>query len=138
MPDRRSAHAGNVAAIRHDHEHFHQRRRVLSKHVFAARLDVVVADLEAFVDRFDLGLVVRAQDRFVEVLQQDVVHFAQAQHVAVVVVHELLDAELRVAVLVAEPVCEGALIVEQQAVFRLDPRSGADRSGRATGTAGRR
>jgi hypothetical protein len=65
-----------------------------------ARLDVVVTDLEAFVDRFDLRLVVRAQDRFVEVLQQDVVDFAQAQHVTVVVVHELLHTELCVAVLV--------------------------------------
>ncbi len=69
-----------------------------AKDVVVARFDVVVANLETFVDRFNFGFVVRPQDRFVEVLQQDVVDFAQAQHVPVVVVHELFDAELCVAV----------------------------------------
>jgi hypothetical protein len=118
LADSRRPYARDVAAVGHDHEHFHQRRRMHAEHVFAARLHVVVADLEAFVDRFDFRLVVRAKDRFVEMLQQDVVHFSQAQHVAVVVVHELLDAELRLRILVAQPVGEGALIVEQQAIFR--------------------
>ena len=113
------AHAGDVAAVGHQHEHLHQGRRVRGEDAVARRLDVVVVNAKARVDRLDARLLPRAsaEDRFLEVLQQDVVHLAQQQHVAVVVVHEALDGQLAVAVAVAEALRQLALMVEEQAVF---------------------
>ena len=113
------AHAGDVAAVGHQHEQLHQRRRMRGEDVLAGRLDVVVVDAEALVDRLDARPLAGAgaENRFVEVLQQDVVHLAQQQDVAVVVVHEALHRQLRIRVVVAEALGEFALVVEQQAVL---------------------
>ena len=86
------AHAGDVLAVRHDDEQLHERRRLFLEHVRRGGFHVVVMDLEAGVHRLDLGPPAgAARQHFVEMLQQDVVDFAQRQHMAVVVMHELLD-----------------------------------------------
>ena len=63
-------------------------------------LEVVVADLEALVERHRLGA--RRQDRLAEELQQHLVQQAHVHHRAVVALHELLDRERVARVLVAE------------------------------------
>ena len=50
-------------------------------------------------------------------LQEDVVDFPQQQHVAIVVVHELLDRQLRLRVAIAEALRQLALVIEQKAIF---------------------
>ena len=116
-PDRRGAYANDVAPVRHDDEQLEQCRRVIAEHGGRGRFHVPVVHLEARVDGLDARRSPAMQDGLVEVLQQDVVHLPQFEDVAVVVVHELLDSQLRVGVAVAEALGEGTLVVEQEPVL---------------------
>ena len=111
------AYPGDVAPVGHEDEHLHERCGPVFEDAVVGGLDVVVVDAESVVDVLDLRAFTGTQDGLVEVLQEDVVDLAQQQDVAVVVVHELLDAELRAGVLVAEPPGQFPLVVEQQAVL---------------------
>ena len=137
-PDGGCAHARDVVAVRHDHEHFHDGRRSHLEDVVATRLDVVVVDAEAVVDAFDPGPLAGAQDGLVEVLEKDVVDLPEQQHMAVVVVHELFDTELRVGVAIPEAPCQLPLVVEQQSVLlafgdEVQPESDAPQKPAALG-----
>jgi hypothetical protein len=115
--NRLGAHARDVAAVGHDHEHLEQCARRLAEHVRRHRLDVAVAQPEAIVDRYDARPFACPQDRFLEMLQEDVVDFGEFDDVPVVMVHEALDAEPGAGVGEAELLREGALVLELQVVF---------------------
>jgi hypothetical protein len=80
-------------------------------------LDVIVAQVEAFVQRLQLALRGGQQDFLAKNLQQ---HFAETLEFhdgAVVLLHELLDGEVVLGRGEAEEGCDLFLVVEQQAVL---------------------
>ncbi len=86
-----------------------------AEHVLVDRLEIVVADLEARIER--LRRLIVAEDRLAEQLQQQLVEQRHVDDGAVVALHQLLDRERVGGVFVAEAARELDLIVEQQPVF---------------------
>ena len=101
----------------HHQEQLQQRAGAVEKDVGMAQLDVAASNLEACVDRLDLERLARVEDHLVEMLQQHVVEPGQRGDMAIVGLHELLDRETLRRVGVAEQLGQGALMIEQQAVF---------------------
>ena len=114
--DRRGAHAADLRVLLHQPEQFEDRRRVARKRVVRGHLEVIVADLEARVQRYDHRRRVR-QDRFAEQLQQHFVQQADVHDRAVVPLHELLDRQRVARVLVTEHLRDADLVVEQQPIL---------------------
>ena len=82
-------------------------------------LKVAVADLESVVERRHRGgQLLVAQIHFLEVLHHHVAELGDVHHHPVVLLHEALDRQLGVVVLVAEQVGDAPLMVEQQAILR--------------------
>ena len=92
-----------------------QRRRIAGEDLRIGHFQVIVADLEARIDRHR-RLALR-EDRLAKQLQQHFVEQADIHDRAVVLLHELFDREGEARVLVAEQLCEFDLIIEQQAVL---------------------
>ena len=113
--DGRGAHAFDVRVLLQHHEDLEQRRRGAREDVVVDGFEVVVAHLEARVQR--PGRRGLGEDRFAEQLQQQVVEQHHVHDRAVVALHELLDRERVRRVLVAEHLRELDLVVEQQPVL---------------------
>ncbi len=110
------AHAADFRVLLHDAEQLEDRRRVAREDVVRGHLEVVVAHLEARVERDDRRFAV-AEDGLAEQLQQHLVQQAHVHDRAVVALHELLDGEGVRGVLVAEHLRQPDLVVEQQPVL---------------------
>ena len=114
--DGRGAHAAQLRVLLHQAEQLEDRRGLPREDVVGGDLEVVVAHLEARVERHDLRGGV-GEDRLAEQLQQHLVQQAHVHDRAVVALHELLDRERVGRVLVAEHLRDADLVVEQQPVL---------------------
>ena len=117
LTDGVGTHAFDLRMLGHHQEQLQQRAGAVEKDVGMAQLDVAASNLEACVDRLDLERLARVEDHLVEMLQQHVVEPGQRGDMAIVGFHELLDRETLRRVGVAEQLGQGALMIEQQAVF---------------------
>ena len=98
--DGRGAHALDLGVLLQQHEDLEQRRRRAREQLLADRFEIVVAHLEARVQRARRrGL---GEDGLAEQLQQQFVEQRDVHDRAVVALHELLDRERVGGVLVAE------------------------------------
>ena len=113
--DRLGAHAAQAGILLKQHEQLQQSRRRALEHVRVRHFEVVVAHLEARVQR--LRRAARCQDRLAEQLQEHLVQQAHVHDGAVVLLHQLLDGQREARVLVAEQLRQLDLVVEQQAVL---------------------
>ena len=98
-------------------EDLQQGDRAASEDLCRGRLQVPAAGLKAFIDVDRRADRVVQQDGLAKELEQHLVEPAQLLHGAVVLLHELLDGQVMLAVAEAELVGQGALVVEQQAVL---------------------
>ena len=103
--------------LRHQHEDFDDGEGGALEHVRVGDLDIAVAHLEAAVQGRGRAAFAGAQDHFLEVLIDQVRQLGNPHHHAVVLLHEVFDAALAVAVLIAEQGGDLHLVIEQQAVF---------------------
>jgi hypothetical protein len=111
------AHALDFRLLGHQHEDLQHGERGAAEHVVVARLDVAVVQLEARVDRLRRRFVIRGEDDFLEVLDDQVAELGNAHHHPVVLLHEVFDGLLGVVAFEAQQRGDGALVIEQQAVF---------------------
>ncbi len=109
------AHPADLWILLQQHEQLEQRRGVARKHIVAHRLQIVVADLKARIQR--LWRLVAAEDRLAEQLQQQLIEHRHVDDRAVIALHQLLDCEGVAGVLVVEALGELDLIIEQQPVL---------------------
>ena len=111
------AHATDFRVLGHQHEDFQQGEGRTLEYLRVRYFDVVIAYLEARVERLDIRRLGITQQDLLEVLHQQIVEFRQRHDDAVVLLHEALDCQLGVVVLKAEQAGDGALVVEQQPVL---------------------
>ena len=102
----------DVGALRHQHENLEEGKGIALKHIRGNHFDISVADLKSIVDRLDFFFFTFAQDGFIEMLQQDIVEGSQVRHHSVILLHQFLDAEAFIVILVAEQFREFPLLVE--------------------------
>ncbi len=111
------AHAFDFRLLGHQHENFQHGERRAAEHVVIARFDVTVMQLEARIDRLRRRFVFRGEDDFLEVLDDQIAQLGDAHHRAEVLLHEVFDRLFGVVSFKAEQAGNGALVIEQQAVF---------------------
>jgi hypothetical protein len=109
------AHAAQPRMLLQEHEHLEQGRWVAREDLRVRYLQVIVADLEASVDRQRRAAL--GQDGLAKQLQQHFVQQADVHDGAIVFLHQLFDRQREAGVLVAEHFRQLDLIVEQQPVL---------------------
>src|SRR5690606_16559574 len=109
--------AADLLVLGHQHEDFQQREGGALEYLGVGHLDIVIAHLEAGVQRLDICRLGIAQQDFLEVLHQQVIELRQRHDDAVVLLHEAFDRQLGIVVLEAEQSRQGSLVIEQQSVF---------------------
>ena len=73
--------------------------------------------LETRIDRLRWRFVFGGQDHFFEVLDDQVAELGNAHDYPVILLHEALDAGLRIFAFKAQKGSDRALVIEEQAVF---------------------
>ncbi|MNS83614.1 hypothetical protein D3C72_1174070 [compost metagenome] len=111
------AHTLDFGLLGHQHEDFEHGERRAAKDVVVACLDVAVMQLETRVDRLRWRFVFRCEDDFLEVLDDQVAELGDAHDHPVILLHEVFDGLLGVVAFEAQQPGNGALVIEQQAVF---------------------
>ncbi|MCY1425074.1 hypothetical protein D9M71_408530 [compost metagenome] len=101
----------------HQHEDFQHGKRCAFEHVGVGCFDIAIMQLKARVERLGTAAGVVGEDDFLEVLDDQVAEFGDAHDHPVVFLHEAFDGALGVIVLEPQQTGDGALVVEQQAVF---------------------
>ena len=79
----------------------------------AYRLDAVIPNLKAAIYLLNLYTFTLAKYRLVEVLQKHIVERSHIRNCAVVLLHQLLDTETLIVILVAEKFREFPLLIKQ-------------------------
>ena len=110
-----SAHAAQLGMLLQEHEHLEQGRWVAREDFLMRHFQVIVAGLEARVDRQRRAAL--RQDGLAKQLQQHFVHQADVHDGAIVFLHQLFDGQREAGVLVAEHFRQLDLIVEEQPVL---------------------
>ena len=112
QPDGRRPNALDVCIFSHSNKDLEQCRWVPNEDVRRVHLNIIVCDPEVLIDRADSNTFVRTQDRFVEVLLQQLGYHPDLHRREVVLLHELFNGKL-VVVFETQKTRQLFLVLEQ-------------------------
>ena len=113
---RRGADPFGLVVLLQQHECLEQRSRFAFVEIFGTRFQELTAHSEALIDRMELEIFLRRDER-AQVLQKDRVELRDRSRRAVVVLHELLAREPVGPIVQSEFPGKRRLMIEEHAVF---------------------
>ncbi|KPW92122.1 hypothetical protein ALO79_200224 [Pseudomonas syringae pv. castaneae] len=111
------AYSLDLRLLGHQYEDFEHGEGGATEHIGVTCFDVAVVQLEAGVDRLRRRGIFRCEDDFLEVLDDQFAELGDAHHHPVVLLHEVFDGLLGILAFETQQGRDGALVIEQQAVF---------------------